>query len=297
MVESDLGAAPVEGLRRYLRRLREADEDTIGAVACREACDALGFSKAMFSRVGGPVWTPEHVYWRPEVGQGYDALRQAVDGTSVPLLRAPREADLVRLRRPYVLGRRAFHREAYRPLIDLSDPAAYAAAPIVAAGRTIAILHVDRNRDTVTDDDVSLLLMAARLAGSVMTRNGNRRRMNDRRTALVALVDSVMTGGEQPPELLSLFARDPEESSPTPENLSTPAITDRIELTEREDEVLALVAEGATNRHIATTLYVSEGTVKSHVRAIFGKLGVESRAQAAAYHRQHRAAAGGDRDR
>jgi DNA-binding NarL/FixJ family response regulator len=48
-------------------------------------------------------------------------------------------------------------------------------------------------------------------------------------------------------------------------------------LTERELEVLRLVASGANNAEIAESLYVSERTVKGHISAIFGKLGVRDR--------------------
>ncbi len=46
-------------------------------------------------------------------------------------------------------------------------------------------------------------------------------------------------------------------------------------LTAREQEVLALMAEGRTNNAIADTLFVSEGTVEKHIRGIFTKLGLE----------------------
>ena len=54
-------------------------------------------------------------------------------------------------------------------------------------------------------------------------------------------------------------------------------------LTEREAEVLVLVAQGKTNRGIASELVVSEKTVASHVSHIFTKLGVSSRAAATAW--------------
>src|ERR671916_408204 len=54
-------------------------------------------------------------------------------------------------------------------------------------------------------------------------------------------------------------------------------------LTDRETEVLKLVARGKANKQIASTLYVSEKTVKAHVSAILMKLGVQSRTQAALY--------------
>ena len=53
-------------------------------------------------------------------------------------------------------------------------------------------------------------------------------------------------------------------------------------LTRREVEVLALLAEGRTNRQIADTLFISESTASVHVSNILGKLGVSGRTEAAA---------------
>jgi DNA-binding NarL/FixJ family response regulator len=52
-------------------------------------------------------------------------------------------------------------------------------------------------------------------------------------------------------------------------------------LTQRENDILGLLAEGRSNREIAQSLYLSEKTVKAHLAAIFRKLGVTNRTQAA----------------
>jgi len=54
-------------------------------------------------------------------------------------------------------------------------------------------------------------------------------------------------------------------------------------LTERETEVLRLVAQGQANKQIATSLHIAEKTVKIHVSNILSKLGVQSRTQATLY--------------
>lgn len=62
-------------------------------------------------------------------------------------------------------------------------------------------------------------------------------------------------------------------------------ITDK--LTDREIDVLCLVAKGFSNSDIADRLFLSEGTVRNHMSSIFGKLGVSDRTQAAIIAIQH----------
>ena len=59
------------------------------------------------------------------------------------------------------------------------------------------------------------------------------------------------------------------------------------ELTDRECEVLRLVATGMTNREVASALTISQHTVGRHLQNIFTKLGVSSRAAATAYAYEH----------
>ncbi|MCB0155853.1 MAG: response regulator transcription factor [Anaerolineae bacterium] len=58
-------------------------------------------------------------------------------------------------------------------------------------------------------------------------------------------------------------------------------------LSERESEVLHLLAQGLTNKDIAQTLILSVRTVEAHLRNIFGKLGVHSRTEAALWAAKH----------
>jgi len=59
------------------------------------------------------------------------------------------------------------------------------------------------------------------------------------------------------------------------------------ELTERECEVLGLIASGMSNRQIAAKMFISEKTVKTHVSNLLGKLHLEDRTQAAIYALKH----------
>jgi DNA-binding NarL/FixJ family response regulator len=62
---------------------------------------------------------------------------------------------------------------------------------------------------------------------------------------------------------------------------SEPSSSFQEPLSEREIEILRLIANGASNREIADTLFLAEGTVKNYVTNILGKLGVRDRTQAA----------------
>lgn len=75
---------------------------------------------------------------------------------------------------------------------------------------------------------------------------------------LALLADAMGTGGPQAPDQSALIEP----------------------LSERELEVLALLAEGLTNRELAERLYLSVGTIKRHTHNIYGKLGVNNRTQA-----------------
>ena len=65
-------------------------------------------------------------------------------------------------------------------------------------------------------------------------------------------------------------------------HLAEPQSAEAKPLSDRKQEVLALLAQGAANKEIAAHLYITERTVKAHVTSIFNKLGVNSRTEAVA---------------
>jgi LuxR family maltose regulon positive regulatory protein len=73
---------------------------------------------------------------------------------------------------------------------------------------------------------------------------------------------------------------------PVPPPAVSPASTLIEPLSQRELEVLNLVAQGLTNREIAERLFITVGTVKTHVHNIYGKLGVHRRTEAIARARE-----------
>ena len=101
---------------------------------------------------------------------------------------------------------------------------------------------------------------------------------------LIAAVRAVAGGGAWfdsavAPRLLDRYRR-----------VVAPAARDAARLdslTDREHDVLRLMARGATNAEIAESLYVAEATVKTHVGSIFAKLGVRDRAAAIVFAYDH----------
>lgn len=126
---------------------------------------------------------------------------------------------------------------------------------------------------TYADDDS---IIAALSAGAVgyLTKDAARddiKRALDAAAAGQAVLDVAVTSA-----LMKAVQQRPVKPTEPPDGL-----------TEREIEVLRLIAEGLSNTEIAGRLYVAETTVKTHVNRIFAKTGSRDRTQAAAYAHQN----------
>lgn len=126
---------------------------------------------------------------------------------------------------------------------------------------------------TVSDDDQDLFTAIKRGAFGYLLKDIEP-------SQLFALLDGVRHGeapiaGVLATKILQEF-RQVEKNIPV-----TTHVPD--ELTAREAEVLRLVASGVTNREIATTLSITENTVKMHLRNILDKLHLQNRIQATVY--------------
>ena len=73
---------------------------------------------------------------------------------------------------------------------------------------------------------------------------------------------------------------------PATKTNASPESLNAAGLTNREVEILRLIATGATNREVADQLVISEGTVKNHLSNIFSRLGLRDRTQAVMYARE-----------
>jgi LuxR family maltose regulon positive regulatory protein len=100
----------------------------------------------------------------------------------------------------------------------------------------------------------------------------------DEGESMMALLHQVRARGITPDYVATLLAAAGSPISPA----SAPAGALLEPLTGREREILHLLVAGLSNAAMARELFVSVGTVKSHINHIYGKLGVESRSQAIA---------------
>ena len=126
-----------------------------------------------------------------------------------------------------------------------------------------------------TDEDA---IMASVLAGAsgYLLKNVSRAELL-KAIRQVASGQSLLSDATASQVLKRMQALSAKNSSPT-----------GAELTERERDVLALIARGQTNKQIAEQLYISEKTARNHVSNILEKLALSRRSEAAAYAVEHK---------
>ena len=104
----------------------------------------------------------------------------------------------------------------------------------------------------------------------------------DRAAGLMLGADDYLLKPLDSGELLARVKRSLRRSAPAASNGSANGRTNEANLSPREREILALLAEGRTQGQIATSLVISSKTVATHIQRILTKLGVHTRAQAVA---------------
>jgi LuxR family maltose regulon positive regulatory protein len=175
--------------------------------------------------------------------------------------------------------RQAHHLEQ---ALDLANRLLASAEPDGRIGRVIEILAL-RALVYQAQGDLTRALEDLCRALTLAEPEGYLRLFVDEGEPMARLLRAAHTRGIRPGYIAKLLAAFSPGTSVSP-----PPQTDMIEpLTERELEVLRLIAEGLTYRQIAERLVVSVNTVRFHVKGVYGKLGVENRAAAMTQARTH----------
>jgi len=147
--------------------------------------------------------------------------------------------------------------------------------------RTIELLMLQALA-TQAGDDTTQAMVRLEQALTLAEPGGFIRIFVDEGPPMARLLYEALSRGIAPNYVQRLLAGFPvAEPEPTDPSISKAQESDLIEpLSERELEVLQLMAEGLTNPEIASRLFLSLHTIKAHARNIYGKLGVRNRTQA-----------------
>jgi DNA-binding CsgD family transcriptional regulator len=250
------------------------------AVLSRE----FGFSRTMISTVRGSVWLPQHLHIADEGIDPYSRpFHEFVAGAHIQLADAPLETELIRKRCGALVRCPKEDKRTFKEIVDVSGCVGYIAAPIIAQGRAIGMLHADRPEPDgiVTMDHLDQLEAFAECLAMAFESAVLEEKAQQQRVAvgnLCADVDELLGRSNRSalgpmPGSTSGQRRDGHHHSDQP---AVPS------LTAREREIMSYVATGATNSQIARCLVISEGTVKSHLKHIARKLNTSSRAAAVA---------------
>jgi len=285
--------AMLDRVRDALRGLGQFDSTEALLDPAAAAVCALGFDRAILSRVEDSEWVPERVHVARDAGWAKEIL--AVGGANPQMLEPGLvDSEMVR-RRVGILVRDVQQRPGVnRPIARVSRSRSYAAAPLVVGGRVVGFLHADcyyQDRDP-SEFDCRVLTSFAEGLSQAIGRTATLDRLGALSARLGRLAQAFGASAERRPGAPeSGHGRGQGHGWPEPTrrtNGGSPPADRTIAgehgetLTRREIEVLALLAGGETNARIARRLVVSEGTVKTHVKSILRKLGVDNRVAAAA---------------
>jgi DNA-binding NarL/FixJ family response regulator len=154
----------------------------------------------------------------------------------------------------------------------------------IGATRRLVAEHPDVAIVVLTTfaDDTSVLEALRAGARSYLTKDADRTRIAQALHAAVAGLTVV-----DPRVHATLLAAATATSRPAPASAARAATPSPDGLTERELEILSLIARGLTNPEIAAELFLSNHTVKTHIGRIFAKTGSRDRAAAIGYAHRH----------
>lgn len=265
-----------DGLHRVgdaMRRLGEIGSPAgVIARSAEELGRSAGFDRVLVSRLDSERLQPLSL-WSSAGPEDADAtlsaLAERVIDVGYPLI----EADVARRGEGAVVSLAASGRRAQPELRDALKWQSYVTAAIALEGNTVGLLHADRAEDRRDLDGIDLELATRFADGLALTfeRAVLRDKLQRQRHQLESAARWISG------QTLRLTAEDARTSAADASRSEAPL---DVLLTRRELDVLRLIARGQSNKAIATSLMLGEGTVKYHVKNILRKLQVRSRTEA-----------------
>ena len=249
-------------------------------------CEVCEFDRAMISRVHGSTWVPAAVHVAAGAGDEVNVrLVAAIRALEIPLTSTLIETEMLRRRTSVLVDAAPAARHTFSVLGVLSCSRAYVAAPIVVADHVAGFFHADAYSSArmLTAADRVALQTFADLFGLLYERAATAERLLQQQQAITAALSSVASRvGELGPQVGQLVRAEAQTAEDWPRTQAhlTGDPREAGALTPREWEILGMLATGATNGQIAAALFVSESTVKSHVKRILHKLPAANRAEA-----------------
>lgn len=296
VVTEQAASTALLGVQRALSVLRDtATTGTVMDRGVRALCEHCGFSRAILFRVDGSELVGEAIHFTAEPAWAAELLLES-RRTRMPLHHMVLETEMLRRRTAGIVDRPQDDPRAFKPLTEPFRTRSYAAAPLLPDGHVVGFLHADHYfEDGRHVDELDRLTLAAFAEGFALAlhRAVLVDRLAQHRAELHRLIGEA---GEVTDHMGSLDAglgradadlhASLRSAGAAPGGGRLPA-DDRLQtlLTPRELEVLALMAEGATNAAIARQLVVSDQTAKTHVSHVLRKLRATNRAEAVSrYH-------------
>jgi LuxR family transcriptional regulator, regulator of acetate metabolism len=261
-----------------IRRLRvAASPERLFREAANALCETVGFERAAVFILQGRSLALESLRERGVRGSRNGVVAQ-LRAEPVKLEPWVRESEVLRRREPVLVADTKTDR---RVLGLLPGACSFVAAPVVCHEHALALVYADGGRDgeAVTDLDRDMLWVFAEALGYALERCVLADRLRAQSEQVIALVRSTEASvselGRADIQLPAPALRFP---SHAPRSLPDRGVG--AQLTRREQEVFVMLAEGESNARIAQRLVVSDDTVKTHVKHILRKLGVNNRSQA-----------------
>jgi len=247
------------------------------------AAAAADLDRVVLSRIEEGALVVERVHATSGDPDGTGELsRHAALRLSYPLL----ECELLRRRQARLVADIDHSQPARYAFLETLGWRAYVAAPILVDGAAVGFLHGDRapSRRPLAQLDADALEHFAAGFALVFERAVLRRRLRDQRREIRRISSwAEARTGELSDGAIRLSgdrAEEQDRRAAAPELLTEDGLA--THLTAREIDVLRLMADGKTNDDIARLLFVSQGTVKFHVKNILRKMQASNRADASA---------------